>query len=427
MVLCMTFIATHSKCRYKVEIEQPERRSKRAQLARLHVHHLYIYLGDLERYQRDFKAKAPALNATSDGDGDGNTSDSRQLHLPGNAGDTAPPLQAHVGWDHAKSNYTVAMQLYPKNGKPYNQLAVLALQAENTTEALYYYARSLSVRSPILTARDALANVFEKVRLKYQNQNQPANANGRGGGGGGRGEGGTTASRSGSSSKTKGHQKEKGKSRSRSKGKRAKDGTPQQQQQTKLGSKGGQTSAHNPAAASAAAAAGLFQWDFGFVRKQQVANGGGGAAVEAAEDGTTSGKKGSNPAVGRTNVPSAAVLLPLPPRKVRELKRDWNLQFLAMHGLLFSRVGLEDVQPRMATLMQLYSDMLDAKLFTAMQLVRVTLLGYGTIPPAFILTQDSTRTPHVYTDGAFQNGCLCYTTISVSRGSVANYLIYHLC
>lgn len=97
MVLCMTFIATHSKCRYKVEIEQPEQRSKRAQLARLHVHHLYIYLGDLERYQRDFKAKAPAFNATSDGDGDGDTGDSRQLHLPGNAGDTAPPLQAHVG------------------------------------------------------------------------------------------------------------------------------------------------------------------------------------------------------------------------------------------------------------------------------------------------------------------------------------------
>jgi hypothetical protein len=46
------------------------------------------------------------------------------------------------------------MRLYPKNPKPYNQLAVLALNSEIAADVVYFYSRSLAVRKPFLTARD---------------------------------------------------------------------------------------------------------------------------------------------------------------------------------------------------------------------------------------------------------------------------------
>lgn len=55
------------------------------------------------------------------------------------------------------------MRISPRSGKPHNQLAIVALQAGRTLEAVYYYARALLVRHPILTARDSLTGLFERV------------------------------------------------------------------------------------------------------------------------------------------------------------------------------------------------------------------------------------------------------------------------
>ena len=51
---------------------------------------------------------------------------------------------------------------------PYYALVLVGLIV--IMDAVYYYFRSLAVRQPILTARDGLTNVYEKVRLKQQTQ-----------------------------------------------------------------------------------------------------------------------------------------------------------------------------------------------------------------------------------------------------------------
>ena len=53
----------------------------------------------------------------------------------------------------------------PDHGTPYNQQAVLALKEERYADAVYMYMRSLSVSKPVLTAREGLAHIFDKVRL----------------------------------------------------------------------------------------------------------------------------------------------------------------------------------------------------------------------------------------------------------------------
>lgn len=59
-----------------------------------------------------------------------------------------------------------AQQIAPKNGRPYNQLAILALYTRRKLDAVYYYIRSLAARNPFLTARESLMTLFEDARKK---------------------------------------------------------------------------------------------------------------------------------------------------------------------------------------------------------------------------------------------------------------------
>ena len=178
------------------------------------------------------------------------------------------------------------MQLYPKNGKPYNQLAVLAVHTENMVEAVYYYARSLAVRSPILTARDALANVFEKVRCKYQKVNrQPS-------------PGVATAAEALSGPATPQSLSKKHRGRGK------KVASKQQHQQHVKETQPSTTSDGD---------ASLFVWDFGFVRKHPAGDG-----DDAGDNGVA------------TTADQAAIVPAVPARD--NIKRDWNLELLAMHG-----------------------------------------------------------------------------------------------
>ncbi|XP_014206060.1 telomerase-binding protein EST1A [Copidosoma floridanum] len=64
--------------------------------------------------------------------------------------------------------YLKAQQINPKNGRPYNQLALLAFYARRKLDAVYYYMRSLMASSPVHSARESLIAMFDENRKKYE-------------------------------------------------------------------------------------------------------------------------------------------------------------------------------------------------------------------------------------------------------------------
>ncbi|CAG9783765.1 unnamed protein product [Diatraea saccharalis] len=99
-------------------------------LALISVQKLYIFLGDLARYKEQ-------VNETN---------------------------------NFAKSKfwYTKAQQINPKNGRPYNQLAILAIYARRKLDAVYYYMRSLMSSNPFHSARESLLSLFDENSKKYE-------------------------------------------------------------------------------------------------------------------------------------------------------------------------------------------------------------------------------------------------------------------
>uniref|UniRef100_A0A1E1XLZ5 Putative nonsense-mediated mrna decay protein n=1 Tax=Amblyomma sculptum TaxID=1581419 RepID=A0A1E1XLZ5_AMBSC len=73
-----------------------------------------------------------------------------------------------TNYGKARSWYLKAQQIAPKNGRPYNQLAILALYARRKLDAVYYYMRSLAASNPFLTARESLLALFDDARKKYE-------------------------------------------------------------------------------------------------------------------------------------------------------------------------------------------------------------------------------------------------------------------
>ncbi|XP_058857558.1 telomerase-binding protein EST1A [Acipenser ruthenus] len=106
-----------------------------------------------------------------------------------------------ANYGKARSWYLKAQQIAPKNGRPYNQLALLAIYTKRKLDAVYYYMRSLAASNPILTAKESLMSLFEETKRKAdqmerrrQQQQQrereevsecSAGPRGRGGAGGG--------------------------------------------------------------------------------------------------------------------------------------------------------------------------------------------------------------------------------------------------
>uniref|UniRef100_L7M936 PIN domain-containing protein n=1 Tax=Rhipicephalus pulchellus TaxID=72859 RepID=L7M936_RHIPC len=88
-----------------------------------------------------------------------------------NLGDLARYREQAMGttnYGKARSWYLKAQQIAPKNGRPYNQLALLAIYARRKLDAIYYYMRSLAASNPFLTARESLLGLFDEARKKYE-------------------------------------------------------------------------------------------------------------------------------------------------------------------------------------------------------------------------------------------------------------------
>uniref|UniRef100_A0A3Q3WBG4 Telomerase-binding protein EST1A n=1 Tax=Mola mola TaxID=94237 RepID=A0A3Q3WBG4_MOLML len=74
-----------------------------------------------------------------------------------------------ANYGKARSWYLKAQQIAPKNGRPYNQLALLAVYTpSNRYYAVYYYMRSLAASNPILTAKESLMGLFEDAKRKIE-------------------------------------------------------------------------------------------------------------------------------------------------------------------------------------------------------------------------------------------------------------------
>ncbi|XP_052423477.1 telomerase-binding protein EST1A isoform X1 [Carassius gibelio] len=71
-----------------------------------------------------------------------------------------------ANYGKARSWYLKAQQIAPKNGRPYNQLALLAVYTKRKLDAVYYYMRSLAASNPILTAKESLMTLFEEAKRK---------------------------------------------------------------------------------------------------------------------------------------------------------------------------------------------------------------------------------------------------------------------
>ncbi|XP_076065529.1 telomerase-binding protein EST1A-like isoform X2 [Oratosquilla oratoria] len=68
----------------------------------------------------------------------------------------------------AKRWYLKAQQVYPRNGRPFNQLAIIAVNQKRPLDVVYYYVRSLMASNPFMSAKDSLINMFDDIRKKYE-------------------------------------------------------------------------------------------------------------------------------------------------------------------------------------------------------------------------------------------------------------------
>ncbi|XP_072557548.1 telomerase-binding protein EST1A isoform X2 [Paramormyrops kingsleyae] len=77
-----------------------------------------------------------------------------------------------ANYGKARSWYLKAQHIAPKNGRPYNQLALLAVYTKRKLDAVYYYMRSLAASNPILTAKESLMSLFEETKRKAEQLEQ---------------------------------------------------------------------------------------------------------------------------------------------------------------------------------------------------------------------------------------------------------------
>ncbi|GJQ75683.1 hypothetical protein Trydic_g17757 [Trypoxylus dichotomus] len=99
-------------------------------LVLISIQKIFLYLGDLLRYKEQ-------VNETSN-------------------------------YGKCRQWYVKAQEINPKNGKPYNQLALLAVYARRKLDAVYYYMRSLMSSNPAPSVRESLHSLFDENRKKYE-------------------------------------------------------------------------------------------------------------------------------------------------------------------------------------------------------------------------------------------------------------------
>ncbi|KAI8597925.1 hypothetical protein EDD21DRAFT_202523 [Dissophora ornata] len=147
-------------------------------------HYFAEFIGFAQEFYDTLKTTLQKLEAKHGTPNSGGVAPSRTLHIPrwhrciGILGDLARYRWLHKLVDDgddmspptdwlvvARRLYREAIDLGPGNGKMYNQLALLS--GGRGLESLYYYSKSLTVRSSFMNARDTLTSFFaanEQIR-----------------------------------------------------------------------------------------------------------------------------------------------------------------------------------------------------------------------------------------------------------------------
>lgn len=71
-------------------------------------------------------------------------------------------------YGRAKQWYMKAQSILPKNGRPYNSLAILSLCTKRKPDAVYFYMRSIMSSNSFQSARESLVSLFDEIRRKYE-------------------------------------------------------------------------------------------------------------------------------------------------------------------------------------------------------------------------------------------------------------------
>ena len=75
-------------------------------------------------------------------------------------------LRHGSNYAEAKKWYEQAQMVSPRHGRPYNQLAIIAMHVKRLPDAVYYFVRSLNAVNPFLNGREILQSIFEDVRKR---------------------------------------------------------------------------------------------------------------------------------------------------------------------------------------------------------------------------------------------------------------------
>lgn len=72
--------------------------------------------------------------------------------------------------------YNRAKTVYPFEGKIFNQLAVFSIKEKDYLASIYYFMWALSCHFPFETSKESLIDLFEEIRLKFNQEKAIANS-----------------------------------------------------------------------------------------------------------------------------------------------------------------------------------------------------------------------------------------------------------
>lgn len=68
----------------------------------------------------------------------------------------------------ARQYYQQASNIEPRNGRPFNQLAILAMNTKRKFEAVYYNMRCLMSKNPFTSSQESLTVIFDEINRKWE-------------------------------------------------------------------------------------------------------------------------------------------------------------------------------------------------------------------------------------------------------------------
>ncbi|GJE98730.1 Telomerase activating protein Est1 domain-containing protein [Phanerochaete sordida] len=126
-----------------------------------------VCLGDIARYKEQYNEAGGRPRAGHE-DGPPAAPPGRgRGRRGGAAGASHTPLPRLRNYDRAQSCYEQARLLFPHDGNPSHQLAILSSYQKDTLSSILHYYRALCVRTPYETASENLGTVLSKALDQY--------------------------------------------------------------------------------------------------------------------------------------------------------------------------------------------------------------------------------------------------------------------